>query len=124
MGTSTKVCKVYLAGPMSALPEKNFPAFFRAANELRSKGYTVFNPAEADIEADGLQSATDTTSMRQHAVENVGKPSRYKDFLKKDLCWILDEAEAIALLPGWENSPGACAEKALADCLGLEVIHV
>lgn len=114
--------KVYLAGPMSGKPDFNFPAFFKAAAELKERGFEVFNPAAQDIQDYGVNVTNDINGTRQYAVDNVGKPSRYKDCLKKDLCWILDSAEGIALLPGWEDSPGARTEKALADCLGLETI--
>jgi hypothetical protein len=32
----------------------NYPAFLAAAKELRSHGWSVFNPAEMDIELDGV----------------------------------------------------------------------
>jgi hypothetical protein len=46
------------------------------------------------------------------------------DALADDTAWICKEADAIALLPGWENSKGAKAELALAEALGHAVIHV
>jgi hypothetical protein len=116
--------KCYLAGPMSAIPDLNFPAFFKAASDLKSLGFQVFNPAAQDIQDYGADVSSDPTQTRSYAVANIGKPSRYKECLKKDLEYILDEAEVIALLPGWENSPGARTELALAECLGLEVIHL
>lgn len=116
--------KVYLAGPMSNMPEHNFPAFFAAAKELEEQGYTVFNPAAQDLKEYGKDVLFDGKGDRAYALQNIGKPTRYKEFLKKDLCWILDEAEAIALLPGWSASPGACTEKALAEALGLEVMYI
>jgi hypothetical protein len=38
--------RLYLAGPMTDLPELNFPAFHAEAARLRALGYTVINPAE------------------------------------------------------------------------------
>ncbi|MBF3131496.1 DUF4406 domain-containing protein, partial [Pseudomonas aeruginosa] len=38
--------RIYLAGPMTGLPEHNFPAFHAEAARLRSLGYQVENPAE------------------------------------------------------------------------------
>ena len=46
--------RVYLSGPMTGMPELNFPAFHAAAAFLRGHGYEVINPAEcmrADIKA-------------------------------------------------------------------------
>jgi len=38
--------RLYLAGPMSGLPQHNFPLFNRVAAHLRARGHAVFNPAE------------------------------------------------------------------------------
>lgn len=38
--------KIYLAGPMSGLPDLNYPAFHAAAAKLRAMGHVVLNPAE------------------------------------------------------------------------------
>lgn len=37
--------KVYIAGPMTGLPEFNYPTFFAAEEYLRSHGAKVMNPA-------------------------------------------------------------------------------
>ncbi|ALR15252.1 MULTISPECIES: DUF4406 domain-containing protein [Vibrio] len=37
--------KVYIAGPMTGLPEINKPAFFAMEEELKSRGCIVMNPA-------------------------------------------------------------------------------
>jgi hypothetical protein len=103
--------KVYLAGPMTGLPEYNFPAFMAAAARLRAIGHHVFNPAEADLEKWGNMA-------------EIEAKATYRECLRTDLNWILDHAEAIALLPGWEKSKGVAAELALSKALGLEVIHV
>lgn len=92
---------IYLAGPMRGHQDLNFPAFHAAAEKLRVKGHFVFNPAdhspfEADIRA----------------------------CMAVDVAWICSIADAVALLPGWENSKGATAEKALAEALGHEVIYL
>lgn len=103
--------KVYLAGPMSGLPDYNFPAFFAAEAQLKEQGHTVFNPAQNDLDTWG-------------DMETIKAKANYRDCLKMDLNWILDHAEALALLPGWENSKGALAETALAQALGLEVFEL
>ena len=44
-----------------------------------------------------------------------------REALGADLAWICAEADAVAVLPGWENSLGAAAEVATARALGLPV---
>lgn len=88
---------VYLSGPMTGLPEYNYPAFNAAARRLRSMGYFVFNPAES---FDG-----DTSRPRE-------------DYMRKDIEMLL-QADMVALLPGWERSKGVAVELAVATSLGL-----
>jgi Domain of unknown function (DUF4406) len=93
--------KIYLAGPMRGIPDGNFPAFFAAANMLRDAGHEVFSPAE--VPEKGLT---------------------YRQYLMIDLWWIGSQAQAIALLPGWEKSFGANAEWNLARALDLKFIYL
>jgi hypothetical protein len=110
---------------MSNLPKFNFPAFHAAAAKLRAEGHYVFNPAEADIERSGGvdPSVLNPSGDPEGITSKVPGLSR-RECLAADVKWIAEEGEAIALLPGWENSSGAKAEKALADALNLQVIYL
>jgi hypothetical protein len=112
---------IYLAGPMTGIPHFNYPAFNKAAEELRWAGHTVFNPAEHDIKTFGKDISNPTGDADQ-ATKEHGFDRRKA--LKADLSWICDEADAIALLPGWERSSGAYAERSLAVALNLAVIEL
>ncbi len=103
--------KVYLAGPMTGFPEFNFPAFDRAAEALASHGYTVFNPAQMDRDIGFNPSSSGVTQ------------EFLRDAMRRDLTAIC-EADAIAMLPGWEKSGGARVEWTLATHLGLKVIYL
>ena len=110
--------KLYLAGPMRGVPFFNFPAFKKAAAELRAKGHQVFNPAERDEESYG----GDVGMGNEDGCEAKAKIEFGFDLrraLGEDLAFICAEAEGVALLPGWGNSRGALAEHAVASALGL-----
>ena len=116
--------KIYLAGKMSGIPQFNFPAFHAAAAKLRDEGHFVFNPAEADIKRlGGVDPSVGNETGDVALAEKLHGLSR-RECLAEDTQFIALHAEAIALLPGWENSSGARAEKALADALGLTVIFL
>lgn len=110
--------KIYLAGPMRGYPEFNFPAFYAAADKLRAEGHFVFSPAEKDNETHGTDiSKGNATGDEELAAKEHGFNLRKSLF--DDLAFICSEAEAIALLPGWEKSKGVAAERATAIALGL-----
>ncbi|WP_159585899.1 DUF4406 domain-containing protein [Chelativorans xinjiangense] len=92
---------VYLSGPMRGHDDLNYPAFNAAAEQLRATGYFVFNPAESSPLNAGI-----------------------RECFAIDVAWICAHADAIAMLPGWENSKGAKAELALSEALGHEVIYL
>lgn len=90
---------VYLSGPMSGIPEWNFPAFDAASETLRRLGYRVINPA--DFGADEKWS--------------------WADCLARDLQFI-NHAAIVCQLPGWEDSRGANLEADVARRLGKAVV--
>jgi hypothetical protein len=115
--------KVYLAGPMRGHANFNFPAFHEAEELLKSQGHEVFSPARADMERHGA----DISASNPFGDEDLAGTEHGFDLrvaLGIDLAWICAHAEAIALMPGWEKSKGAKAEKATADALDLAVIHL
>lgn len=92
--------RLYLAGPMTGLPELNYPAFHTMAGELRARGWHVENPAE-----------------------NPAPPcGSWAGYMRMGI-WQLMTCEAIYLLPGWTSSKGACLEFSIAKALGMEVIE-
>ena len=87
--------KIYLAGPMSYLPMFNYPAFDKAAARLRKAGHTVFNPADNDRDKGYSQEIADAGG--------VVSPKLKRQIIQDDLLWIINEADAIAYLPGWDG---------------------
>lgn len=119
----SKPKKIYLAGKMRGLPNFNFPTFMHAAKKLRHEGHLVFNPAERDNERYGTNiSKHNKTGDETKLVEKYGFDLRVA--LHDDLTFICREADAIAMLPGWETSKGANAEWHTANALGLEIIYL
>jgi len=112
---------IYLAGPMRGYVDFNKAAFDSATTKLTGMGYKVFSPAASDINEFGdLKSRDgDETELAVQAGMTVQQLRRH--VFEKDLSWICKEADGVVLLPGWEQSKGALAEKATAEALGLFV---
>lgn len=118
--------KIYLAGPMTNKPFFNFPAFHEATFILEAEGFEVFSPAKEDIRRAGYDFSVKcpTGNHDEYMALGLGDIINYRDCMRIDLNWILDHAEAIYLLPGWESSKGARCERALGECLGLEIVEL
>ena len=91
--------RIYLSGPMSGLPELNFPAFNAEAMRLRALGFEVVNPAELNTEPD----------------------TGWHECMRNDLKALLD-CDTLALLPGWQRSAGAHLEMHVAHRVGMEIV--
>jgi hypothetical protein len=92
--------RVYLSGPMTGLPELNFPAFRDWSERLRFAGYRVTNPAELCPADSGMT---------------------WQECMRADIRALCD-CDAIALMPGWENSKGAHLELHIAHRIGMQVL--
>lgn len=131
--------KIYLAGPMTGYKHFNFVKFDTESYKLRKQGWDVFSPADNDRELLGKPkdwvpqlSDTDTSDEDYIRTGNRTVWGRWSNehkldlrtMMGHDLAYICAEADAIAMLPGWERSRGAMTEHALAVCLGLEIKYV
>lgn len=117
---------IYLAGPMRGIKDFNFPAFFAAAEKLRAEGHSVFNPAERDVEEFGPDRLKTATGSEEEVSRNLGFSGltlARKCFLH-DTHYICTTADAIYVLPGWETSRGAKAERALGEAIGLKIVEL
>ena len=90
--------RVYIAGPMTGLPNSNYPAFNAMAARLRALGHHVENPAE-----------------------NPEPPCKsWRGYMRMAIAQLVT-CDAVALLPGWGASKGAKIEERLAVDLSLNV---
>jgi len=89
---------IYIAGPMTGLPELNFPAFHAEAKKLRDRGFEVINPAEI----------------------NADKHMSWRDCMRTDIAALVF-CDAIQMLPGWQASKGATLEHHIAERLGMVI---
>ena len=91
--------KIYLSGPMTGLPNLNFPAFNAEAARLRGLGFEVINPAELN-----------------EGVED------WEECLRQDLIALLN-CDTVAILPGWQESKGAHLEMHVAHRVGIRIVE-
>jgi nucleoside 2-deoxyribosyltransferase len=88
--------KLYLAGPMSGLPDMNYPEFNRVAALLRAKGYEAMNPAENP--------------------EPLCKS--WAGYMRLAIAQLV-QSDGVALLDGWDKSKGAQMELSIASQLDI-----
>ena len=93
--------RIYIAGPMTGLPDFNYPAFHAEAARLRALGFHVENPAECVAPVCGSWCAYMRLAIAQ-----------------------LVTCDGIVLLPGWRRSKGARVEYLLACVLGMDVVFL
>jgi hypothetical protein len=111
--------KIYLAGPMRNKPEFNRAAFIHWTGILRGNGHEVFSPSENSEKLFGRE-------LLMRAGGDEGRMGGDEMTISRtlfhiDLAWICSQADAVALLPGWELSRGAFAEAAAGRAMDLIV---
>lgn len=98
--------KIYLAGPMSGIPQFNFPAFHQATASLRKQGWEVVSPAEEDHKQ-GIGAKAEASKEGNPA----DIPETWGQVLARDVQLLADTGiQGIVFLPGWTDSRGARLE--------------
>ena len=92
--------RVYIAGPMTGLPDLNFPAFHAEAARLRALGFDAVNPAEI----------------------NPDQTMGWEQCMRRDIPELV-KCDGVVLLPGWERSRGASLEAHIAHALGMALVY-
>lgn len=103
---------VYIAGPMTGIPEHNVPAFDAARDRLQAEGFATVSPPDI------------TRSLGRH-IEGIGADgsiteAAYRELVRLDLRELIG-ADVVAMLPGWRRSRGALVEYVNAVHMGLPV---
>lgn len=93
--------RLYISGPMTGIPDYNYPFFNNVAVALRALGFDVVNPAELH--------------------PNPGSVS-WEECLREDIAALM-YCDTLVLLPGWMGSKGANLELQVAQSVGIDVLH-
>lgn len=114
--------KVYIAGPMSGIPQFNIPKFFRVASILKENGFYPVNPAELDGDSGLLVASLKNLTgdpTKTEGFSNGFDETVWAQVLGRDVELVLSKVEGIVLLEGWQKSKGARIEAFCALTQGL-----
>lgn len=106
---------VYVAGPIESVGgNMNEPLFDYVTKQLREQGCCVMNPWEVTRELVGSREKVELMSKEDRA-------DLRKALLAKEIVWILRTADRVVMLPDWQKSRGATAERAVALAVDIPV---
>lgn len=108
--------RIYIAGPIGGMPNGNREAFNERARLLKEQGHEPVNPWDI------FPKDHDTPCIGGEASNSQGTNHRYGCMLRADI-EIMMYCDAISLLPGWADSPGATTEEHVARALGLRIFY-
>ncbi len=105
MNDTERKRRLYIAGPMSGIPDLNYPLFNEVAEFYRAEGYHVENPAENTIDA----SITDSFLQ-------------WQEFMRLSIAQLIT-CDVVAVLPDYLASRGAALEVHIAKAIGLTIFE-
>lgn len=111
-----RVRKVYVSGRIGkqAPCQEILERFAKVEKRLRAEGYKVFNPTTSGL-GKKAELLAESLSEKNHKVE------WYDAILLLDLSE-LAKCDAICLIPGWTESPGARTEMMYAGATGKAIL--
>lgn len=111
----------YLGGPMTGIPQFNFPRFFEVGDKLRIRGRNICSPAELD---DPDTEAAALASPDGAPGSGAANGESYEDFLGRDLIIVsMPTCIGMICMPGWHNSRGARGESWVISYLKKQLLE-
>ena len=107
---------IYVAGPMTNMPDGNFPNFDRVTQALRAQGWSVISPADMDREK-----GFDPTGKGVYTEDMVD--DQFMACTREADIKAVEKCDAIFFLVGWEMSTGGFAEWAYARWAKKEMYY-
>lgn len=101
--------RIYVAGPVTGIPDHNRPLFEQTAQRLRHAGHRVYNPT------------ADSYNVARGPAPHGSV--QYEEIMERCFDQLL-KCDAICKLTGWHASPGAIREVQLARDRGLREGYV
>ena len=99
--------RIYLSGKITGRDKEDYTRqFARAESFYKTGGFDVVNPVKIG-----------------EAVLKINPNAEWQDFMSRDLEALRTCTHSV-LLEGWEESKGAKMEKAEAEKMGLEIMHL
>ena len=109
--------RIYIAGPMTGIPQFNFPAFKEVKELFDARGWEVYCPAHTFTTTTGFDASKCSHGTTEEVLAQI-PDFNYRTRMLQCLAMVA-KCEYIHLLSGWEHSKGAKAEYALAQALNL-----
>ena len=98
--------KIFISGPMTGLPDFNFPRFNLVAKQLEDAGIDCVNPVDV---------------CKKYKKETVlSNPAKFQEMINEQQR-LERECDAILLLDGWSKSKGVRLELKTALELGMKI---
>ena len=123
---SITIRRIYVAGPMTNVPQFNVPLFEHVTDVLRADGWDVVNPIELDpkevYEAMLNSPDGDLPSLVEATRHIPGADVEFFDAMARDLR-VIDTCTHLCMLPGWEHSRGARLEHFFATSEGKQIFE-
>ena len=115
--------RIYIAGPMTGLPDHNFPAFNAASKRLRTQGHFVINPVDLSSLFGTPEELSDSFAAYYDPSGCSGDDDGIAENVMAAELAAVRSCDAIYLLQGWETSRGAKKELAEAIAYGLTIMQ-
>jgi len=97
--------RIFLSGPITGLINNNKGAFMDAATVLRAMGYIVFVPYE-------IMQGIDTEGWE------------HMDYCRVCAAMLINEADVMLQLQGWQKSTGCAIEKATCELFKIPYLPI